>query len=269
MIARSAVAVFAAAGLATGSGAYPGGTPDYQTDVAPFCAGCHSSLDAEALAGAPEARVQKELAENKHLAQIREPGERSGYAKLSESDRSELIKHIQAVDANAEVSLAAPDKVAPGAAFTVTVEVKGGSGPVVGVGLVDRAHRWWARPAASAGWQVVAAPEIVGPDGNPQDTWLGKRAKDAGRSLSFVNVMGVKSDAVAGTWSTAKVRFKLRAPLEPGSVPLAAVFLYGTEKASPLGTVTNAVGRKSPVGGFTGASGRVRFSALKQIAVGP
>jgi hypothetical protein len=149
------------------------------------------------------------------------------------------------------------------------VEVTGGSGPVVGVGLVDRAHRWWARPAASVGWQVVAAPQIVGPDGKPQDTWLGKRAKDAGRNLSFVNVTGVKSDAVAGTWSTAKVRFQLRAPLEPGSYPLAAVFLYGTEKASPLGTVTNAVGRKSPIGGFTGASGRVRFTALKQIAVSP
>lgn len=269
MIARSAVAGLVAAGLASAAGAYPGGTPDYQTDVAPFCAGCHASLDVAALAGAPDARVQKELAENKHLAQVREPGEKSGYAGLSESDRAALVKHIQAVDANADVTLTAPERVAPGASFTVTVEVTGGAGPVVGVGLVDRAHRWWARPAASAGWQVVATPQIVGPDGNPQDGWLGKRAKDAGRSLSFVNVTGVKSDAVAGTWATAKVRFKLRAPLEAGSYPLAAVFLYGTEKASPLGTLTNAVGRKSPRGGFTGASGRVRFSALRQIEVGP
>jgi hypothetical protein len=25
-----------------GAHAYPGGTPDYQTDVAPFCASCHA-----------------------------------------------------------------------------------------------------------------------------------------------------------------------------------------------------------------------------------
>ena len=27
-------------------GAYPGGTPSYQTDAAPYCAGCHSSRRA-------------------------------------------------------------------------------------------------------------------------------------------------------------------------------------------------------------------------------
>ena len=47
--------------------AYPGGTPDYQTDAAPFCAGCHASRDAAVLAGAGE-RADKELAERKHIA---------------------------------------------------------------------------------------------------------------------------------------------------------------------------------------------------------
>ena len=42
-----------------GASAYPGGTPSFQTDVAPFCAGCHSSRDAAALAGTGE-RATKE-----------------------------------------------------------------------------------------------------------------------------------------------------------------------------------------------------------------
>ena len=33
--------------------AYPGGTPSYQTDVAPFCASCHSSRSADYLAETP------------------------------------------------------------------------------------------------------------------------------------------------------------------------------------------------------------------------
>ena len=44
----------AAAGAAS---AYPGGTPSFQTDAAPYCAGCHSSRDVEMLAGAPAAGV--------------------------------------------------------------------------------------------------------------------------------------------------------------------------------------------------------------------
>ena len=40
---------------ATSAIAYPGGTPVYQTDAAPFCASCHSSRSADALAGATSA----------------------------------------------------------------------------------------------------------------------------------------------------------------------------------------------------------------------
>lgn len=48
---RFATLAFAWA-LVPGAGwAYPGGTSDYQTDAAPFCASCHSSRDADALAG--------------------------------------------------------------------------------------------------------------------------------------------------------------------------------------------------------------------------
>ena len=46
-----ALATFALPTLAV---AYPGGTPSYQTDIAPFCAACHSSVSVAALAGAGE-----------------------------------------------------------------------------------------------------------------------------------------------------------------------------------------------------------------------
>ena len=154
-----------------------------------------------------------------------------------------------------------------GADFEVTVSVTGGAGPVVGVGLVDRDHRWYARPAASAGWQVAAPPRIIGGDGTPQSDWILKRPEAAGRNLSFVNVKKISSDAVAKRWASARVVFTLRAPDRPGAYPLAAVYLYGTEKATPLGYTTNAVGWKEVRGGFTGHSGRVLFTTVKQIQV--
>ena len=49
--------------------AYPGGTPSYQTDAAPFCASCHSSRNVEMLEGAGE-RAEKYVAERKHIAVI-------------------------------------------------------------------------------------------------------------------------------------------------------------------------------------------------------
>ena len=46
--------------------AYPGGTPDFQTDVAPYCAACHSSTSEDDLSGLGD-RAQSELALNKHF----------------------------------------------------------------------------------------------------------------------------------------------------------------------------------------------------------
>ena len=90
---------------------YPGGTPTYQTDVAPFCAGCHSSRDAESLAGA-EDFAQKELAERKHIALILSG--QQGYASLSETDRRALAEQIRALDEASTVTLAAPTAVIAG-----------------------------------------------------------------------------------------------------------------------------------------------------------
>ena len=57
------------------------------------------------------------------------------------------------------------------------------------------------------------------------------------------------------------------APREPGSYPLAAVFLYGTEKGAPHGAVETIRG-VVPRGGFSANSGRVRFSEVVRVQVG-
>jgi len=259
------LALALAAGLGPAAAlAYPGGTPSFQTDVAPYCAACHSSRSAEALAGTGQ-RADRELAETKHLARILAGEE--GYASLSEPDRESLAKLVRALDVASTVTLVCPDAVAPGSAFEVAVDVTGGGGPVAGIGLVDAAHRWWARPAASAGWQVVAPPRITGPDGAPQEEWLARRPESAGRNVSFVNVTGVASDPARERYAHARVVFTLRAPDRPGTYPLAAVYLYGTEKSSVLGYTTDAEGNEKVRGGFDGGSGRVLFTPVRQIEV--
>jgi hypothetical protein len=257
-------AAIAAALVAASALAYPGGTPAYQTDVAPFCSSCHSSLSEDVFAGAGELAV-KQLAENKHYALIRAGKE--GYAALSESERATLIRQLQALDAASKVVLEAPASVAPGAVFEVTVRVTGGAGPVVGVGLVDAAHRTLARPAPSAGFAVAAPPRVTGPDGKSQTEWLAKRPEALGRNLSFVNVAGIASDASKGEWSKASVSWTLRAPDAAGRHPLVAAYWYGTEKGSPLGYTTDPVRGKQVRGGFLGASGRVVFSSPAAIEV--
>ena len=255
--------LLAAAALAAPAGAYPGGVPSFQTDAAPFCAGCHSSRDASALAGAGE-RATKETSEQKHIAVILSG--QQGYASLSEPDRQTLVEQIRALDAASTIEMKAPAQVKPGEVFQVQVRVTGGAGPVVGVGLVDRDHRWYARPAASAGWQVAAPPEIT-VAGQPKLEWLERRPAEMGRNISFVNVPGISSDSAAKKWASAEVVFTLRAPAQAGNYPLAAAYWYGTEKSTVLGYTTNAMGQKDVRGGLTGGSGRVMFSKLQQIQV--
>jgi hypothetical protein len=244
--------------------AYPGGTPDYQTDAAPFCASCHSSLSEGALAGAGE-RATKELVANKHFPEIQK-GE-AGYEDLPPADRETLIQHIRAVDEASGVTLEAPASVAAGGSFEVTVKVTGGAGPVVGIALVDAAHRWHARPAASAGWAVAAPPRLAAGASGDLAKWLSKRGEAAGRNLSYVNVSGVQSDAAKKEWAKTAVVFTLRAPAAAGKLPLTAAYFYGTEKASPLGAVKSPLGFFTPRGSFTGHSGRVVFSDVAQIEV--
>lgn len=267
MIVRGLVRWVAVASLVApvAARAYPGGTPDFQTDVAPFCAACHSSLTAAALEGAGP-RAEKEVSTNKHLALIL-AGE-GPYEKLAQSDRAALVGQIQALDANSRIELVDyPPQVEVGKTFNVTALVTGGAGPVVGVGLVDRAHRWYARPASSVGWTLIGPPTIIGPDGKPQSGWLERRPADFGRKLTFVNVTDVESDPVASKWSSSRVIYTLRAPDRPGNYPLVGVYFYGTEKATALGSVTHPIYGKQPLGGYGGKSGRVAFSEPLLITV--
>lgn len=247
------------------SGAYPGGTPDFQTDVAPFCAACHSSINVESLDGAGE-RAEKELSANKHLAGVLQG--QGPYEKLAETDRAALAQQLQAVEANSQIELVDyPPQVKAGENFNVAVNVTGGAGPVVGVGLVDRAHRWYARPASSVGWTVVGPPTVIGPGGRPQTDWLDRRPERLGRQVTYVNITGVESDAVAGRWGKSKVIYTLQAPDRPGDYPLVGMYLFGTEKATALGSSEHEIYGKQPLGGYGGKSGRVRFSAPIVITV--
>jgi hypothetical protein len=218
------------------------------------------------LEGAGE-RAQKEVAERKHIALIL--AGQKGYGKLSEPDRLTLASQIRKLDEASGAVIETPSRVETGANFPVTVRVTGGAGPVVGVALVDRAHRWYARPAASVGWQVVSPPQILGPDGELQTEWLAKRPEEFGRNLSYVNISGISSDSATESWSSASVTFTLKAPLVPGEYPLAAVYLYGTEKSTVLGYTTNPMGWKEVRGGLGGGSGRVFFTDVKTISVVP
>ena len=107
---RGLLAVAALAAPAV-SAAYPGGTPDYQTDAAAYCAGCHSSRSEAALAGAGE-RAAKEVAERKHLAVVLSG--QKGYASLTEVDRRALADQIRALDEASTVTLAVPATPAAG-----------------------------------------------------------------------------------------------------------------------------------------------------------
>jgi len=259
------VAVLGIALLATSASGYPGGTPDFQTDVTPFCAACHSSTRETDLALVSDDRATKEMAENKHLAAVA-AGDKA-YSELSEADRAKLVELLRAVDANSKVELEFPPQVAPGETFQVTARLTGGAGPVVAVGLADRPHRWFAKPASTAGWTIVGAPTVIGPNGSPQNDWLGRRPERDGRNITFVNVTGWKSDATTGAWATGKVIYTIKAPEKPGDYPLVAFFLYGTEKAIPLSTKSNPMYGDQPLGGYAGKSGRVKFTGAQVITV--
>ncbi len=243
--------------------AYPGGTPDFQTDVAPYCAACHASTSEQDLAGLGD-RAKAEMPLDKHFAAIR--AGRGPYAEVPEAARAQLIERLAAVDKNSTIRLEHPAAVAPGEVFQVTVKLTGGAGPAVGVALVDRAHRFYAKPASAVGWEVVGAPTIIGPKG-PQSKWIERRPEREGRGITYVNVEGVQSSADAGKWSRAKIVFTLRAPETEGSYPLAGAYFYGTETGTALSTRVHPELGPQPLGGAVGRSGRVKFSPDTLISV--
>lgn len=262
---RFAAAVLSFA-LPAVAAAYPGGTPNYVADVAPFCASCHSSVSIDQLQGVPEQRASAELAVNKHIAKIQAAPEGSPYASLSAQERQALIEGIQRIDRNSAVRVVAPQSVNADQVIEVTVQARGGGGPVVGIALVDSDQRWQASPAPSRGWQVIEMPRVTGPDGQPQTDFTSRRNPSLAPAVSYVNVTGIRADPVADRYDDVAVTYRLRAPNRSGTYPLAAAFLYGTEKASPYGAVETIRGRL-PLGGTAANSGRVRFSEVLRIEV--
>jgi hypothetical protein len=113
---------------------YPGGPLEDVTDAAPYCAGCHSSVDANQLRDIQGPRAQEMLVAS-HIAAIK-AGE-NGYSKLTPEQRIQLAADVEKVDANAQISLYVPTTLHPGASFAAKVSTQGGSGPVIGVMLLD------------------------------------------------------------------------------------------------------------------------------------
>jgi hypothetical protein len=244
--------------------AYPGGPLHDVTDAAPYCAGCHSSVGIDQLRDLPHDQALKRTAIVAHLDAIK--AGMGPYAKLSDVDRAKLIADVQKVDENSTISIEVPPTVKAGDRFTATVKAQGGSGPVLGIMLLDVDLRDQAREIQGEGFQIYSPPHVIGPDGNAQEQWLSRRYDGLARNLNFVVVFGVTTDLKANKFSTASVKYDLVAPSEPGKYTICAALAYGTEKASDLGRVDKN-GHEMPLGGFDGASGRIRFSKVAIIGV--
>ncbi len=253
-------------GLAVEAAAHPGGTPPEQADGGVYCAGCHASTVESDLSGLGE-KARSELAEHKHLKAVREGA--AVYARLDPAERAKVAALLEAVDHASTVALEAPAEVEAGATFEVRVALTGGAGPRVAVGLVDRPHRLYARALVRRGFGMVGTPRVEGARLYGPGPRAGQGAGGAApKTPTFFDLDGIASSAQAKRWAKARIVFTLKAPEAPGDYDLYGAYLYGTEKAVKqttrdddprLGVV--------PLGGATGASGRIRFSAPAKLRV--
>lgn len=234
--------------------AYPNGTPHYVTDMVPACASCHAARYATSMPGIPDRLAKQELIEQKHYAQIERDLPPSPYLELSETRRMQLLEAVRKIDEGAKVVMEAPETVKPGGEFKVIVRAVGGNGPAIGIMLLDRPLRFQALPATAVGWTLTQPPEVRGQGGELQNEWLDRRLEGLPRTLTYVMVTGQRHDPGEGIQPEGEVTFTLRAPQKPGTYPLAAAFLYGTEN-------TNAAGV------FQRASGRILFTEQAEITV--
>jgi hypothetical protein len=247
-------------------GAYPGGTPRVVTNATPFCTNCHSSTSVDQLRDMPADAAAGMLPDHRHYSEI--IGGEEDYGKLSADDRQKLLTAIKAMDANCKVELSvSATAVKPGAPLTATVKTRGGAGPVVGVMLTDNDQRFQSSPVQVEGFLITQPPAVTGPDGKPQTKFLDARVAGLSKNINYVNIQDVKSDPDAGTYAQCQVVYSLRAPVDPGQYTISAAFLYGTEKASPLGRVEAPGGRIMPLGGQGAHSGRVQFAKPVTVTV--
>ena len=243
---------------------YSGGPLRNVTDLAPTCAGCHASYSRDQLRNEPDAFASSQTKENKHYKALEDGS--GPYQQMAPADRQKLLADVKAMDENASITLNAPTNLKPGQEAQVTVSVKGGHG-VVGVLLVDTDLRFQARPIQGDGWLIVGAPKVWGGDGLEQTKWVDGRAPGLKRNLNSALIFDQKSDLAAKKFAEGKVVWTVKAPQEPGTYSLCAVFHFGTEKASPVGTVTTPTGAVLPRGGPGGASSRVMFAKPVTVIV--
>jgi hypothetical protein len=244
--------------------AYNGGPLRNVTDLTPTCAGCHSSVGKEQLRVEPEAFAATQLVENKHYKAIEEGA--GPYKDMSPGDRQKLLADVKLMDQNASVTVSVPSTLKPGQETQISVTVRGGQG-VVGVWLMESDLRLQGRAISADGWLIVGAPKVVGSDGREQTKWVDSRGPGLKKNLSAVLIFDQHADLAAKKFPDGKVTWAVRAPQTPGTYTVAAAFHYGTEKASPVGTVTTAAGAVLPRGGPGGPSGHILFSKPVSVTV--
>jgi len=243
---------------------YSGGPLRNVTDLAPTCAGCHSSFNKDQLRNEPEAFANSQVKENKHYKAI-EDG-LGPYQQMSPADRQKLLADVKVMDELASITLNAPPTLKPGQEAQITVTVKGGHG-VVGVFLVDTDLRFQARPVQGDGWVIVGAPKVWGGEGTEQTKWVDSRAPGLKKNLNSVLIFDQKTDLAAKKLAEGKVVWTVKAPPEPGTYSIAAAFHFGAERASSVGTVTTPTGAVLPRGGPGGPSARIMFAKPMTVTV--
>src|SRR5439155_13033888 len=243
---------------------YAGGPLRSVTDLAPTCAGCHSSFSKDQLRNEPEAFAASQIKETKHYKAIEEGT--GPYKEMAPADRQKLLADVKLMDENASATLNAPTSLRPGQEAQVTVSVKGGSG-VVGVFLVDTDLRFQARPLQGDGWVIVGSPKIWGGDRKEQTKWLDSRAPGLHKNLNSAIIFDQKSDIASKKVAEGKVVWTVKAPQEPGTYSITAAFHFGAEKWSPVGTVTTPTGQVMARGGPGGPSARVLFAKPVSVTV--
>jgi cytochrome c553 len=233
------------------------------SDAEPFCAACHSSVDAAYHPELPAEASQAQVYTTKHYKALEE-GSFPGYKPLEPEQRKQLLEQAKKIDQNSSVKLeASAPTVTPGGNLTVTVTTKGGIGPVVGIMLLDEPLRYQARPIQGTGWFIAGPPEVVGADGKPQSKWLDRRFNKQQTNLNFVLVYDIASDPAKDTYATTRVSYALKAPSTPGEYPITAAFLYGTGEANEM----KSGKYEEPPGGNGAPSGRIQFSNTVKVRV--
>ena len=151
------------------------------------------------------------------------------------ADRTTLARQIQAIDANSTIEFVDyPPQVKSGENFNITrARDRVVLAPWLAVALVDRAHRWYARPASSAGWGVVGAPT---------DHRSRRQAPERMARPTARNSMGRRHHLrehhrrplrtqTTGQWGESKVIYTLRAPARPGDYSIVGAYLLRHRKS--------------------------------------